>query len=89
MTEREKFKFQQVLRTTKQLKSEDGSHTIAAGTRVVVMKDSGDTVRVKVVDPKFPALDKVRVVAGFTDLDGTTRGRPKGAKTDKTKKLVN
>lgn len=76
------FKFQQVLRTNKRLTAENGT-VIESGTRVVVMDKSVNTetnqVRVKVDDPSFPDLRKVRVVAGIDAFDTTQRGRPTGS----------
>ena len=74
------YKFQQVLRTNRDLTSENGT-AIATGTRVVVMSvnEADNTVRVKVEDLRFPDLRKFRVVAGIDDVEVTPRGRPKGS----------
>ncbi len=70
------YKVQQVLRTKIPLKAENGAQ-VSPGTRVVVMGMAEDgRARVKVIDPKHPALAKARLIAGTGAFNLTHRGRP-------------
>lgn len=73
------FKTQQVLRTSRELKSSDGS-VVPSGTRVVVMSyPTEKSVKVKVA-PLTNEADQFlnsRIVAGENHFELTFRGRPR------------
>ena len=82
------FKFQQVLRTPKRLKAETNQE-ISPDTRVVVMKTLEDgRVRVKVMDPAYPDLKKIRAIAAEDAFEIQHRGRPIGSGKKETEAVA-
>ena len=73
------FKSLQVLRTTDSLRNEKG-HPIAIGTRVVVIKQDGDTIVARRADRPAGVTGRLlRITGTTTQFAQTFRGRPKGS----------